>query len=97
MAGKYPSERCAICGEPLESPEFASNYPNFVCQACNSRAVNQAGEPPQHDSWGDDGDNPVYVDAHRCWRRYRYGGHIAMRDDDDCPDLFAFYRLHHWG
>jgi len=97
VTGKYPNERCAICGEPLEDPEFASNYPSFVCEACNSRVVNQAGERPRHNSWGDDGNNPVYIDGHRCWRRYKFGGHMAMRDDDDCPDVFAFYELHGWG
>lgn len=92
--GRFNCEHCAICGAPIEEWQFASHYPNYVCQACNRRAVNVNGAVPEHDSWGDWGDNPVFIDGHKCWRRYKFGGHIAMRDDDDCPDLRTFYERH---
>jgi hypothetical protein len=95
--GKYLQTHCAICGVLLEDPQFASNYPNLVCEACQWRAVNARGRAPRHNSMAESGDNPVYIDGIKCWRRYRFGGYITMRDDDDCTDVFAFYELHGWG
>lgn len=87
--------KCSICHHPVPNPEFAHNYPNFICQTCNGRAVNQHGESPLHISNHDDGDNPVYIDGIKCWRRYRFGGYVTMRDDHDCADLREFYDKHH--
>ena len=100
---------CSICGATLPDPEFALNYPNFVCDDCNQTAVNEDGETPWH-GWppGDEpvtesgviqmvpdrGENPVYIDGIKCWRRYRFGGHIAFRDTFDCETLAEFYGRH---
>ncbi|MEI7845044.1 MAG: hypothetical protein WCK35_04480 [Chloroflexota bacterium] len=65
---------CSICGQELPDPAFARNYPNFVCRECNARAVNSQSEKPWTDLNNDDGENPVFIDGLKCWRRYRYGG-----------------------
>ncbi len=97
--------RCAICGTLHDDPDFASSYMTMVCRACEARAVNEQGDPPRHgppvfhkrgddlvvENWGDHGDNPLYIDGHRCWRRYRFGGYITLRDLWDCPDVTTFY------
>lgn len=82
---------CSICGEDLPNPDFARNYPNFVCRKCDERAVNEFGESPRHESRIDDGDNPVFIDGQKCWRRYRYGGYVTMKDESDCATLAEFY------
>jgi hypothetical protein len=82
---------CAICGENLEDSDFARNYPGFVCRKCDARAVNARGEKPHHESMYDSGDNPVFIDGLKCWRRYRYGGYVTMRDKYDCADIGEFY------
>ena len=82
---------CSICGQPLDDPSFASRYPNFVCRACDARAVNQDGMQPEHHSMEDAGDNPEFVDGIQCWRRYKFGGYITMRDDDRYESIGEFY------
>ena len=85
---------CAICGQDLPNPEFARNYPNFVCRECDARAVNEHGEPPEFYSQHDSGDNPVFIDGKKCWRRYRFGGYVTMLDDLNCQDIGEFYDRH---
>lgn len=87
---------CSICGKDLAEPAFARNYPNFVCRECDDRAVNSRGEPPEWYSQHDSGENPVFIDGKKCWRRYRYGGYITMLDDMDCQDIGEFYDKHGW-
>jgi hypothetical protein len=87
---------CCICKQPLPDPAFAGNYPNFVCRECGQRAVNENGDPPHHLSQYDDGENPVFIDSKKCWRRYRYGGYITMLDELDCRDIGEFYDKYNW-
>lgn len=84
---------CPICGD--EPPYIdTSAYPYEICSDCDERAVNEDGEEPYHESPGDGGDNPVYVDGEKCWRRYRFGGWKTMKDMHDCDSLDEFYEKH---
>jgi hypothetical protein len=89
------SVHCALCGRPVN--ESLGDYPNPVCRTCDSRsrAVNTAGQRPAFISALDDGDNPVFIDERKCWRRYRFGGYITMLDDGDARDILEFYARHH--
>ena len=40
---------------------------------------------------GDWGDNPVFIDGHKCWRRYKFGGWVTLRDFWDISDIGDFY------
>ena len=86
--------KCSICGSQFNNSAFAIRYPNLVCRKCDKRAVNEEGVVPRHNNMTDDGDNPVFIDGIKCWRRYRFGGFITMRDDYDCKTFREFHERH---
>lgn len=96
---------CPICGTDMGKGE--SSYPNRVCNICDLRAVNEEGEEPWHGRPPDEkseelttyvpsnsGENPVFIDGQKCWRRYRFGGWVTMVDEQDCESLERFYETH---
>lgn len=80
---------CAICNAELD--DFYTHYPNPVCKKCGAKAVNKSGNKPEFKSASDTGDNPVFIDGIKCWRRYRFGGFVTMRDNDGCKDETEFF------
>ena len=90
-----PIYLCRICGKPHEDQEFAENYKDLmICRDCEKRAVNTAGSSPWHDSGADNGDNPLFIDGVKCWRRYKFGGFITLIDEHDCNEVLEFYKKH---
>ena len=86
--------KCSICDDVLSKSfgaEFASNYPNLVCRECDRQALTQDGRKPNHNIHGDFGDNPVFIHGIKCWRRYRLGGFVSMRDVFDCQTAEEFH------
>lgn len=99
---------CTICGSD-DGGGLSDTYMNLVCDDCDRRAVNADGEEPWH-GWPpgaepgsedetirmppDRGENPVFIDGQKCWRRYRFGGWVTMKDDHDCDTLEEFYEAH---
>ena len=87
--------RCPICSRDLlldfQSAGFIVGYPGLVCRTCDERAVNFKGAAPEMFGFDDDGDNPVFIDSRKCWRRYRFGGFVTMIDPYDCDTLEEFY------
>lgn len=92
---------CPICGKTLAEDfdiELAADYPGLVCKPCDGRSLNVEGQPARSEgtgAYGEDGDNPVFIDSQRCWRRYRFGGWLTMIDPYDSESLEAFYEHQH--
>ena len=82
-----PNGKCAICDTVI-----SVEYEGQVCISCDKRAVNSDNKTPAHIPQFDDGDNPVFVDGIKCWRRNKFGGFVTMRDLHDCAALREFNR-----
>ncbi len=88
-----PLYLCRICNAPHEDQEFAENYNNLlICKECESRARTADNNEPFHNGGADDGDNPLFINGVKVWRRYRFGGFITLFDENDCKDVMEFYR-----
>ncbi|WP_135830778.1 macro domain-containing protein [Halorussus halobius] len=79
---------CSICGDTFNGIPHAT-YANPVCDDCDSRAVSEPGVPARQ------GDNPVFIDGIRCFRRYKMGGWLSQRDALGCDDYDEFYDTHY--
>ena len=90
---------CPLCHRDLR-PNYSSNflheyalmYLGLICKSCAKKAVNSEGLSPEHHSIYDNGDNPVFIDNRKCWRRYKFGGFVTRLDPDDCSSLAEFHK-----
>lgn len=94
VSSDYPNMVCRECdsralNKDTKKARHCGEYPDFIRGA--KEHLNKTGAlflPP------DDGDNPVFIDGIKCWRRYRFGGWVTMRDNYDCNSLEEFYEKH---
>ncbi len=86
--------QCSICNNELfgyKDENMATIYPGLVCRKCDERALNTEGKKPKMNVDYDDGENPVFIDGIKCWRRYRFGGFVTIRDYNDSQNISDFY------
>ena len=76
---------CSVCARDLPWSNDFSQYPNLVCSQCDQRAINREGAGAHHDSPGDSGDNPVFIDGVEVlaslplWGFYHHARHARLR------------------
>ena len=76
-------DHCPICGR-RHYRGVEAIYPGLICKECDGRSLGRTGRPAHlcflaMDTYGE---NPVYVDGRKCWRRFRFGGYITMLDQN---------------
>ncbi len=91
-------EKCPICKTP--NSHIVKGFYKMICVECDTKALNVNGEPAKYhkediddNNWPfgfDMGDNPVFIDGQKCWRKYHMDRHITMLDDIDCKSLREF-------
>lgn len=54
----------------------------------------ESEDPESVDVPSDAGENPVFIDGRKCWRRYKFGGYITRVDEFDCDDIWEFREKH---
>jgi hypothetical protein len=85
--------KCPICSNEFEGDPL---YQGLICDACDQKAVGSTGHDPFVEPWYDSGENPVFVDGRRCYRRYRFGGWVTMVDECECEcrSVMEFQNVH---
>lgn len=88
----YPNLVCKNCDKRAiningEHAKHCSEYPDAIKYA--REYYKKTGTIIMPD---DDGDNPVFIDGKKCWRRYRFGGWITMLGKHNCKDISEFYK-----
>lgn len=93
FASRYANLVCEACDQRAVTDE--SDRPKVGNEFLGRDTVVTDDEGNRVVRMGPDvGDNPVFVDGQKCWRRYRFGGWITRRDDHDCDSLEEFHQTH---
>jgi hypothetical protein len=92
LTSAYPNVVCKECdrqavNEDGEKPKHGASY--------KKREKSKSSDPSSISATVNSGDNPVFIDGNKCWRRYRYGGYITQLDQFDCDDIGEFRQKHY--
>ncbi|WP_188979043.1 hypothetical protein [Halocalculus aciditolerans] len=108
-AGEEQTE-CAICGGPLYIPLSSPYANLVCDECDRRAVTEDGEEPTHGKAYREkmaekygpesaqarsgSGDNPVFIDGQKCWRRYRHGGYVTRLDQFDCDDIWEFRETH---
>ncbi|MDL0121770.1 hypothetical protein [Halobacterium salinarum] len=91
LTSAYPNVVCKKCerravNENGDEPKHGVAY--------EKRVKAESDDPESISFTANPGDNPVFIDGNKCWRRYRHGGYITRLDQFDCDDIWEFREKH---
>lgn len=94
MTKSYPNLVCWECDQRAvnewgEEPKTGAVY--------REQVKAESENPEEVSVSSDSGENPVFIDGKKCWRRYRFGGHVTQVDEFDCENLIEFNKNHYTG
>jgi hypothetical protein len=87
----YPNLVCEECdqkavNEDGSTPKWGAEYR----EALKKKSDNPESVTVPTDS----GENPVFIEGRKCWRRYKFGGFITRLDQYDCDSISEFKKKH---
>lgn len=92
LTSTYPNLVCRECdlravNENGEDPKRGAEY--------RAKLKAESDNPDNVDVPSDAGENPVFIDGQKCWRRYRFGGFVTSVDQFDCDTMYEFQEKHY--
>jgi len=92
LTSTYPNLVCKECErqavtENGEEPKQGAAY--------REKLKGESDNPESIQVPTDSGENPVYIDGQKCWRRYKFGGFITQVDEFNCDSLIEFKEKHY--
>lgn len=91
MTSSYPNLVCWECD--LQAVNTWGEEPK-VGAAYREKMKAESENPESVSVPSDSGENPVFIDDVKCWRRYHLGGHVTQVDEFDCEDIIEFNKKH---
>ena len=93
FASGYANLVCEACDSRARTA--ADEQPAHGAEYVDEELVHEGDDGTTVINPGPDaGDNPVYIDGNRCWRRYRFGGWVTRLDEHGCDSLAEFHYTH---
>lgn len=92
LTSTYPNLVCWKCNRQAENehgekPTFGGEY--------RAKIKAESDSPEEVNVPSDAGENPVFIDGQKCWRRYRFGGFVTSVDQFDCDTMSEFKDKHY--
>lgn len=92
LTSTYPNLVCWECelraiNKNGEDPKYGAEY--------RSKLKAEGDNPDDVNVPSDAGENPVFIDGRKCWRRYRFGGFVTSVDQFNCDTMLEFKEKHY--
>lgn len=87
----YPNIVCEECDQKAVNED--GNPPKWGAEY--REALKKESDDPESVTVPTDaGQNPVFINDKKCWRRYKFGGFITQFDQFDCDNISEFKIKH---
>ena len=91
LTRSYPNLVCKQCDRNAVNED---GDPSKTGAAYREMVKTESEDPESVTVPTDSGENPVFIDGHKCWRRYKFGGFMTRLDQFDCESIREFEQKH---